>query len=90
MCENPVTRIHKGLPEDYVLQRGPAPDYRWFAMRIAPTEYCLPDPDRPGTYLSFATAEEGVVWFAAQSAAPLSAEHDEQWQATRSLAGAAT
>lgn len=68
MCENPVTQIHKGLPEGYVLQRGPAPDYRWFAMRLTPTAYCLPDPDHPGTYLSFATAEEGQAWFAVEFA----------------------
>ncbi len=66
MCENPITRIHKGLPDGYVLQRGPGPEYRWFAVRVAPTEYCLPDLERPGTYLSFATVAEGVAWFAAQ------------------------
>lgn len=66
MCENPVTRVQKGLPEGYVLQRGPGPEYRWYAMRIAPTAYCLPDPDRPGTYLSFTTIEEGLAWFAAE------------------------
>jgi hypothetical protein len=26
----------------------------------------LPDPDRPGGYFSFATAEEGQAWFAAR------------------------
>jgi hypothetical protein len=64
MCENPVTRIHKGLPEGYALQRGPGPEYRWCAMRITPTEYCLPDPDRPGIYLSFPSVEDGLAWFA--------------------------
>jgi hypothetical protein len=64
MCENPVTRVHEGLPAGYVLQRGPAPEYRWFAMRLAPTEYCLPDPDSPGSELSFATLAEGQAWFA--------------------------
>lgn len=69
MCENPVTRVHKDLPAGYALQRGPAPEYRWFAMRVAPTEYCLPDPDCPGTYLSFVTIEEGVAWFATRTSA---------------------
>lgn len=68
MCENPITRVHEGLPEGFVLQRGPAPDYRWYAKRVWPTEYCLPDPDRPGEDLSFATVEEGIVWFAVRSA----------------------
>lgn len=69
MCENPVTRVHEGLPQGYVLQRGPAPEYRWFALCVAPTEYCLPDPACPGSYLSFATVEEGVAWFAVRAAA---------------------
>lgn len=66
MCENPVTRVHEGLPEGFALQRGPAPDYRWYAKRVGPTEYCLPDPNRPGEDLSFATILEGIAWFAAQ------------------------
>jgi hypothetical protein len=66
MCENPITRVHTGLPEGYVLQRGPGPVYRWYAMRTTPTEYCLPDPDHPGADLCFATVEEGQAWFAIQ------------------------
>lgn len=85
MCENPVTRIQKGLPEGFVLQRGPAPEYRWFAIRVAPTAYCLPDPDRPGTDLSFATIEEGLAWFAAEFAT----DYGEQVALER-FAGAAT
>lgn len=67
MCENPVTRVHEGLPKGYALQRGPAPEYRWYAKRVSPTEYCLPDPDHPGEDLSFATIQEGIAWFAARS-----------------------
>ena len=67
MCENPVTRIHEGLPEGYALQRGPAPEYRWYARRVSPTEYCLTNPDHPGEDLSFATIQEGIAWFAARS-----------------------
>lgn len=66
MCEHTVTRVRVGMPMGYALQLGPGPAYRWYAMRIEPTEYCLPDPERPGGYLSFATAEEGQAWFAAR------------------------
>lgn len=68
MCENPVTRVSAGLPRGYALQRGPAPDYRWYAKRISPTEYCLVNPDSPNEDLSFATLDEGIAWFASQSA----------------------
>lgn len=77
MCENPNTRVYEGLPEGYALQRGPAPDYRWYAKRVAPTEYCLSDPDRPGEDLSFATVQDGVAWFAARSGA---------WRVSRDVA----
>jgi hypothetical protein len=85
MCENPVTQIHKGLPEGYVLQRGPAPDYRWLAMRVTPTAYCLPDPVHPGSYLSFATVEEGLAWFETAFAAD-----DGEQTERKQLAAAAT
>jgi hypothetical protein len=73
MCENPVTRVRTGLPRGYALKRGPAPTYRWYAVCIEPTEYCLPDPDSRGDYLSFATVEEGQAWFAAHVARPAEA-----------------
>lgn len=70
MSGHSVTRVQTGLPDGFALERGPAPEYRWIALRTAPTEYCLRDPDQPGQYLSFATIEEGQAWFATQFGIP--------------------